>query len=180
MTQTHTEARPTTARHTRVTSPLGDVVLVAREAALVGAYFDGQRYLPEAWTFGPRVDPGADPVLGLAAEQLAEYFAGERRAFDLPLAPRGDAFAQRVWALLCAIPYGATTTYGALAEQVGGRGLAQAVGQSVGHNPISVIVPCHRVLGSDGSLTGYAGGLDRKRALLALEEPAEVTATRLF
>ena len=99
---------------------------------------------------------------------------------DTSIATAGDEFSERVWALLKEIPYGETTTYGALAAALGNPRLAQRVGQCVGHNPISVIIPCHRVVGADGSLTGYAGGLDRKRRLLDLEEPPEVAAARLF
>lgn len=98
----------------------------------------------------------------------------------MPTRTGGDEFFEQVWALLCEIPYGQTTTYGALAERLGDRRLAQRVGQAVGRNPISILIPCHRVLGADGSLTGYAGGLDRKRFLLELEEPVEASASRLF
>ena len=122
----------------------------------------------------------ADPVLAAAAVQLGEYFVGERTVFDLPLAPRGDDFQRKVWALLCEIPYGETRSYGQLARALGDVNLSQAVGWANGRNPISIIVPCHRVIGSDGSLVGYAGGLDRKRFLLSLEEPPAEQAHRLF
>lgn len=113
--------------------------------------------------------PAASGTARALAVQLAEYFDGRRRAFELPLAPGGSAFEREVWDVLTSIPYGATTTYGAIAERLGGRATARAVGGAVGANPIAVVVPCHRVVGADGSLTGYGGGLDRKRALLALE-----------
>ena len=120
------------------------------------------------------------PLLQETEEQLNEYFAGARREFDLPLAPRGEPFQRRVWDLLGTIPYGETRSYGDLARELGDVGYAQAVGAANGRNPIAVVVPCHRVIGADGSLTGYAGGLERKRSLLALEEPAAADAGRLF
>lgn len=112
--------------------------------------------------------------------ELDEYLAGQRTQFTIAVQPQGNDFSQEVWALLQEIPYGETMTYGEIAQQLGNKHLAQRVGQVVGRNPVSIIIPCHRVIGSDGSLTGYAGGLDRKRFLLELEEPAEVTETRLF
>lgn len=163
--------------HTRIPTPLGELLLVAESGALTGLYFPDHRYPPAADSIGA---DGSDPVFNDAAHQLAEYFAGERTDFDLPLAPRGDEFSQAVWAILCAIPFGETTSYGAIARELGNPALAQRVGQAVGHNPISIIVPCHRVLGADGSLTGFAGGLERKRFLLELEEPVSAKAERLF
>ena len=163
-------------RHNVVDTPLGQVTLVATGDAITGLYFRHHWYRPA--DLGARVEQ--DPLLAEAAGQVAAYLTGERQGFDLPLATAGNAFQERVWALLTQIPYGATTTYGALAEQLGDKSLAQAVGRAVGHNPISVIVPCHRVVGSTGALTGYAGGLARKQFLLALEEPSPVAAGRLF
>jgi methylated-DNA-[protein]-cysteine S-methyltransferase len=121
-----------------------------------------------------------DALLRLAAAQLHQYLAGERTSFDLPTATSGDPFQERVWRLLRDIPRGETVTYGELAVQLGDKSLAQSVGQAVGRNPLSVIVPCHRVVGADGRLTGYAGGLKRKQFLLDLEEPALAKAGRLF
>lgn len=167
-------------RHTTLPTALGDLILSADGKALTGLYFPGHWHPPTAEQLGVEVEPDADPLLARARDQLTEYLAGERREFDLPLRTGGDDFSERVWALLCEIPYGATTTYGALAERLGSRGLAQRVGQCVGRNPLSILVPCHRVVGADGSLTGYAGGLKRKRTLLELEEPAERSAERLF
>jgi methylated-DNA-[protein]-cysteine S-methyltransferase len=161
--------------HTMVDTRLGPVTLVADGEAITGLYFPHHWYRPA--DLGERAE---HPLLSEAAGQLGAYLAGERDGFDLPLATAGNAFQEQVWALLKQIPYGQTTTYGALARQLGDKSLAQAVGQAVGHNPISVIVPCHRVVGSTGALTGYAGGLDRKQFLLALEEPAPVAAGRLF
>lgn len=163
-------------RHTVIGTPVGDLTAVADEAGLTGLYFVGRRHHPGSERLGERTDDGFDEV----RRQLAEYFAGDRTAFDLPLAPAGSEFEHRVWGLLREIPYGETRSYGQLARELGDPGLAQAVGLANGRNPISVIVPCHRVIGADGSLTGYAGGLDRKRYLLELEEPAEVSAGRLF
>jgi methylated-DNA-[protein]-cysteine S-methyltransferase len=162
--------------HTTIESALGDLTVVAEADQLTGLYFAEHRRAPSIDTLGDRDDAGFEEV----RRQLGEYFAGERREFDLFVAPAGDAFQQRVWRLLTRIPYGQTRSYGDLAEQLGDPALAQAVGAANGRNPMSVIVPCHRVVGADGSLVGYAGGLERKRHLLALEEPAQVKADRLF
>lgn len=162
-------------RHALLPTALGELTLVADESVLVGCYFPGQRH-----DGGPQLLAAEDPVLAAAAQQLGEYFAGQRRVFQLPLPPLGERFEERVWALLRDIDYGRTVTYGSIAEQVGGRGYSQRVGQAVGRNPWSIIVPCHRVIGADGSLTGYAGGLHRKRALLELEGVLPSAADRLF
>lgn len=154
--------------HTLIDSPLGDLTLVARDGALTGVYYPDHARRPDAATFGNRVSRGFEGVV----EQLTEYFAGERTAFDLRLAPSGNAFQHKVWALLRSIPYGETRTYGQLAEALGNKALAREVGAANAGNPISVIVPCHRVVGADGRLVGYAGGLDRKRFLLDLEGAA--------
>jgi methylated-DNA-[protein]-cysteine S-methyltransferase len=150
-----------------IASPLGAVTLAATDAGLAGAWFERQRHWPD--TSGWQDDPG-HPVLREAAAQLADYFAGRRQHFDLPLdLSHGTAFQQSVWQALLAIPAGRTTSYGAISAGIGNPAAVRAVGAAVGRNPISVIVPCHRVLGTDGSLTGYAGGLERKSALLELE-----------
>jgi len=151
---------------------LGEMIALAEQGNLCGLHFAGGKHAPEcgeAW----REDPD-HPLFSALRGQLDSYFAGQLRVFDLPLAPRGTAFQMAVWVLLRRIPAGTTTTYGALARQLAGQRegrlpAAQAVGGAVGHNPIAIIIPCHRVVGADGSLTGYAGGLDRKAALLALE-----------
>ncbi|MET9227868.1 methylated-DNA--[protein]-cysteine S-methyltransferase [Lentzea sp. NPDC003310] len=162
--------------HAIVDSPVGELTLVGEGTALLGLYFDGHLRTPRVTDLGPRTADGfAD-----ARRQLDEYFAGTRRTFDLELAPRGSAFERKVWALLTRIPYGETRTYGQLAAELGDPAAAQAVGNANGWNPISIIVPCHRVVGSAGSLTGYAGGLDRKRYLLSLEEPPAEEDGRLF
>lgn len=143
-------------------TPLGDLLLVAVDGALTKAHF--------APYDEPESSPTPDePVLVEAARQLAEHFAGERTDFDLPLAPPGTPFQQRVWGELRRIPYGVTTTYGELAERLGDPRCVRAVGLANGRNPIAVVVPCHRVIGSDGKLRGYAGGIERKQRLLALE-----------
>jgi len=148
-------------------SPLGGVLLAATADGLAGTWFDGQRHAPDTrgWQ-----DDDDHPVLREATTQLQDYFAGQRSRFELPLdLSHGTPFQQAVWQALLAIPPGRTTSYGTLGTQIGRPAAVRAVGAAVGRNPISVIVPCHRVLGADGGLTGYAGGLDRKKALLALE-----------
>jgi methylated-DNA-[protein]-cysteine S-methyltransferase len=157
---------------TVVASPIGPLTLVAAGAGLAGVYMDAQRHLPAAAVLGEPASQdgrGAAP-LAAAASQLAEYFAGERTGFDLPLVMDGTDFQRRVWAALRDIPYGETISYGELAGRIGNASASRAVGLANGKNPVAVIVPCHRVVGSDGSLTGYGGGLDRKRFLLALEQ----------
>jgi methylated-DNA-[protein]-cysteine S-methyltransferase len=157
-----------TATHTTIDSPIGELTLVARDRTLSGVYFPGHWYPPDPATLGTRDDDGfAD-----ATQQLGEYFAGARSSFELATATAGDPFARSVWALIDAIPYGETTTYGEIARTLGDVALARRVGGAVGHNPLSIVVPCHRVVGKDGRLTGYAGGLERKRFLLDLERPA--------
>lgn len=142
-------------------SPLGPILLEEEGGAVTGLRFCGQ----EVPAQGP-----VSPVLAQAAAQLAEYFAGQRQSFTLPLAPRGTPFQQEVWRALCAIPYGQTRSYGQLAAALGRPSAARAVGGACRRNPIWLMIPCHRVVGASGSLTGYAGGLERKKALLALEQ----------
>jgi methylated-DNA-[protein]-cysteine S-methyltransferase len=152
---------------TRWESPLGTMIVAATARGLAGLWFEGQRHLPDhsAWQ---RDDN--HPVLRQAVAQLAQYFSGKRTAFDLPLDLQGGTtFQQSVWRALLAIPRGRTTSYGVLGQRIGAPGAARAVGAAVGRNPLGIVVPCHRVLGADGSLTGYAGGLERKTALLRLE-----------
>ncbi|GAA1138931.1 methylated-DNA--[protein]-cysteine S-methyltransferase [Ornithinicoccus hortensis] len=154
-----------------VGSPIGTLTLVADGDRLAGVYMEAHRHAPPPEAWGPRVDPGqAPPVLRDTASQLSAYFAGELTHFDLPLAPAGTEFQQRVWSTLRTIPYGTTWSYAQLAERIGAPGAARAVGLANGRNPISIVVPCHRVVGADGSLTGYGGGVERKRTLLLLEE----------
>lgn len=161
-------------RHTRVDTDLGTLTLVADGDRLTGVYFPHHWYLPSGETFGTFVDAAGDALFTQVAAELGDYLAGRRTSFDVPTAAVGDAFQLRVWALLDEIPHGTTTTYGDLAERLGDRSLARDVGQAVGRNPLSVIVPCHRVVGKGGRLTGYAGGLRRKSFLLDLEKAAEM------
>lgn len=169
-------------RHALLRTGLGDLTAVVDEGAeggsvLVGLYFPGHWTLPEKGLLGP-LTATEEPVLVQLAEELEEYLAGGRRTFEVPVELRGGGHHLRVWERLTRIPYGETVTYGQLADELGGA--AQAVGRAVGANPLSVLVPCHRVVGSDGSLTGYAGGLERKRRLLALEEPTAQERDALF
>ena len=167
-------------RYAVIDSPLGDLTLVADGNALIGLYFRHHWYRPAADTFGPPVDARSDHLLAVAQEQLTDYLAGERTEFELPIAARGNDLQMRVWDRLTIIPFGDTVTYGDIAAELADGTTAQEVGAAVGRNPISIIVPCHRVVGRNGKLTGYAGGLERKKFLLDLEEPAELRAARLF
>lgn len=167
-------------RHAVLHSSLGDLTMVVDDDGLRAIWFPRHWHLDPGVDLGTRVGIASDAVLDATATQLSEYLAGERTTFTVPLAPRGDAFSERVWQLLREIPYGETTTYGSIAERLGNRHLAQRVGQVVGRNPISIIVPCHRVVGADGGLTGYAGGVERKQALLDLEQPDAAARGRLF
>jgi methylated-DNA-[protein]-cysteine S-methyltransferase len=156
--------------HCRLRTRLGEIVLTSDGKALTGLYFEGQKHAPEVGSQW-RLDERAAPF-SRAREQLEAYADGRLRAFDLPLALAGTPFRQRVWEALRLVPYGETISYLALARRIGAPKAVRAVGAAVGRNPVSVIVPCHRIVGSDGSLTGYAGGLERKRWLLAHESGA--------
>lgn len=147
---------------TTMTSPVGELLLTSNGDALTTVYFEDPKYGPTS-TDGWIRD---DSVLAEARQQLEEYFRGERTEFDLALAPKGTDFQRSVWRALTEIPYAATTSYGAIAARIGKPSASRAVGAANGRNPISIIVPCHRVIGSGGDLTGYGGGLDRKRWLL--------------
>jgi methylated-DNA-[protein]-cysteine S-methyltransferase len=148
-------------------SPVGELTLVASDAGLVAVLWPDDR--PGRVPLPDDVADGPHPVLEAAATQLAEFFAGTRTDFALPLAPAGTPFQRKVWDLLATVPHGTTTTYGELAAEVGGPSKARAVGAAVGRNPLSIVVPCHRVVGASGALTGFAGGLPAKRWLLAHE-----------
>lgn len=165
-----TTATTTSTRHVVIDSPIGPLTLVRDGDGLTGLYYPGHWTRPDQTAFGPRVEPSDDHGFDEAIAQLGEYFAGKRREFDLSLNPRGSNTARQVWQLLTEIPYGQTTAYGALAGKVGSDVDARDIGGLVGANPLSIFIPCHRVVGSNGKLTGYAGGLDRKRYLLELEE----------
>ena len=167
-------------QHVVFDSPLGPLTAVENDAGLAGVYMAEHKRGPARETIGERVSVSGSPVLAATAAQLGEYFAGSLREFSLPLAPAGSAFQQRVWAVLREIPYGELRSYGELAAILGDPSMAQAVGSANGRNPISIIVPCHRVVGSDGSLVGYAGGLERKQFLLELENPARTRTETLF
>jgi methylated-DNA-[protein]-cysteine S-methyltransferase len=153
-------------QHTVTDSPYGPLTLVADDGVLCGLYMTGQRHRPPQETFGPR----DDTLLADAKEQLAAYFAGELRQFTLMLRLHGTPFQRGVWGQLARIPFGETRSYGELADALGSPKASRAVGLANGKNPVGIIVPCHRVVGSDGSLTGYGGGLDRKRRLLDFEQ----------
>ncbi|MPW15405.1 methylated-DNA--[protein]-cysteine S-methyltransferase [Paraburkholderia sp. CNPSo 3157] len=151
-------------------SPLGDILLRAEDDALTGVFFVGQKYFPAADAALTTLAPSR--VLHQAREQLGEYFVGERQQFTLRLRMLGSAFQRDVWEQLVAIPYGETASYGSIARRLGlPLSASRAVGAANGRNPISIVVPCHRVISSAGDLTGYAGGLHRKEALLTLERP---------
>jgi methylated-DNA-[protein]-cysteine S-methyltransferase len=147
-------------------SPQGTVILTATAKGLAGVYFKGQKHFPKQrdWQRDPR-----NALLNQAKRELAEYFAGKRRHFSVALDPHGTSFQRSVWKQIAKVGFGKTLTYGELAKRAGHPGSARAAGAATGRNPISIIVPCHRIMGSNGALTGYAGGLHRKRALLALE-----------
>jgi methylated-DNA-[protein]-cysteine S-methyltransferase len=147
-------------------SPQGTMILTATPKGLAGVYFKGQKHFPKQrdWQRDPR-----HAVLRQAKRELAEYFAGKRTHFSVALDPQGTDFQRSVWKQIAKVGFGKTLTYGELARRAGHPGSARAAGAATGRNPIGIIVPCHRIMGSDGSLTGYAGGLGRKRALLALE-----------
>ncbi len=161
-----TQTGPVTAEHTVLATRLGDLTIVRDHDQLTGLYFRHHWYRPDPAAFGPRSDRG----FGNVSDQLEEYLAGRRTIFDLPLGPRGTEFQLRVWELVTQIGYGHTTSYGELARRLGRDVTAQQVGAAVGRNPLSILIPCHRVIGSTGKLTGYAGGLKRKRDLLDLEQ----------
>jgi methylated-DNA-[protein]-cysteine S-methyltransferase len=153
----------------RVDGPLGEMLLVATPdgGALCGLYLERQKYYPPPtvdWRMAPRL-----PLFARAASQLREYFTGERTAFDLPLAPDGTPFQREVWSAIRDVPFGTTISYAELARRCGRPSAVRAAGAATGRNPMTIVVPCHRIMGSGGALTGYAGGLDRKRFLLALE-----------
>ena len=154
-------------RHTTIDSPIGPLLLIADRQALTGIYLDSERGAPRPEQLGED-DPG-HPVLAAAAMQLAEYFAGERQDFDVPLTAAGTDFQQLVWAELVEIPYGETISYGELARRVGKPSASRAVGLANGRNPVPIMVPCHRVIGANGTLTGYGGGIERKQWLLTHE-----------
>jgi methylated-DNA-[protein]-cysteine S-methyltransferase len=153
------------ATHTVLATRLGHVTVVQEAGTLTGLYFPRHWPRPDRTAFGPHADEGFEDV----ARQLGEYLAGERNVFELPVKVKGTEFDRRVWDLISRVPYGQTTTYGDLARSLGAGTDPRDVGSAVGRNPLCIVIPCHRVIGSTGKLTGYAGGLDRKRTLLQIE-----------
>jgi methylated-DNA-[protein]-cysteine S-methyltransferase len=162
--------------HTTIASRLGDLTVVARGAAVVGLYFRSHWHQPDPASFCPRADVGFDAV----RDQIGQYLAGHRQEFTVPVATNGDEYQERVWALVRQIPYGECATYGDLARQLGDGTTPQEVGAALGRNPVCILVPCHRVVGAGGKLTGYAGGQTRKRFLLDLEAEVSGRTRRLF
>ncbi|MEV7288835.1 methylated-DNA--[protein]-cysteine S-methyltransferase [Streptomyces sp. NPDC093252] len=156
-----------TRTHTVIDSPYDPLTLVAEDGVLCGVYMTEQRHRPPEESFGDRAD--AAPAFAAAEEQLEAYFSGDLKDFDLEMHLIGTDFQRTVWDQLCRIPFGETRSYGDLADALGNPKASRAVGLANGKNPISIIVPCHRVIGAAGSLTGYGGGLDRKRRLLDFE-----------
>ncbi len=162
------------AVHTVLATTLGELTVVREGRAVTGLYFPRHWPRPDRAAFGARSDEGFEEV----ARQLGEYLDGDRSAFDLPVEVGGSEFDRRVWELVADVPYGQTTTYGELARSLGARAEPRDVGAAVGRNPLCIIIPCHRVVGATGRLTGYAGGLDRKRALLEIEHAGALRAGR--
>lgn len=167
-------------RHATISTAIGDLTLVAAGDALIGIYFPHHWVGADRATRGVEVAVDNDPVLSTAAGQLREYLAGERSDFTIKTAADGEEFQRRVWAILHEIAFGETVTYGAIAEKLGDKSLARMVGKAVGSNPLSIVVPCHRVVGAGGKLTGYAGGLERKQHLLSLEGALPAQTEALF
>lgn len=162
--------------HTTIASPVGDLTVVATSGSVIGVYFPDHWSRPDRSSFGAPTESGFDEV----RDQLAEYFSGERQAFDVRRHGEGDELQQKVWELIDQVPYGETSTYGELAQMMGDGTTAQEVGAAVGRNPLSILVPCHRIVGRGGKLTGYAGGLSRKQFLLDLEAATVGHPGRLF
>ena len=160
------------AAHTVLATSLGELTVVREEEAVTGLYFPRHWPRPDRTAFGPRSDDGFEEV----ARQLGEYLDGDRNEFDLPLKVSGSDFDRRVWDLIGGVPYGETTTYGRLAHSLGTGTEPRDVGAAVGRNPVCILIPCHRVVGATGRLTGYAGGLDRKRILLEIEHAGALRA----
>jgi methylated-DNA-[protein]-cysteine S-methyltransferase len=155
---------------TTVESPLGAIRIDANADAILGVYFSGQRWEPAPI---PDAQNEHTAIIRQCSRQLNEYFSGNRNRFDLPLAPQGTPFQQSVWQQIASIESGALLSYGTIAQRIGRPSASRAVGAATGRNPISIIIPCHRVVGASGQLTGYAGGLDRKTFLLKLESPQQ-------
>jgi methylated-DNA-[protein]-cysteine S-methyltransferase len=164
------------AAHTTIQSSLGDLTVVTRDGAVTGLYFPHHWHMPDRGGFGQYREAGFEEI----RHQLGEYLAGQRRDFDVPVTAACSPQQRRVWNLITRIPYGETVSYGEIGRELGGGITPQEVGAAVGLNPVCILIPCHRVVGASGSLTGYAGGLRRKRALLDLEQDAVGRSARLF
>jgi methylated-DNA-[protein]-cysteine S-methyltransferase len=177
---TATAGGSSSAVHTVLTTSLGELTVVMQDGAVIGLYFPRHWPRPDRAAFGPRSDQGFEE----AGRQIGEYLRGERRSFELPLKVSGSEFDRQVWELVAGVPYGETTSYGALARSLGAGAEPRDVGAAVGRNPLCIIIPCHRVVGATGNLTGYAGGLSRKRTLLEIEHTGAMSAgpapTRLW
>ena len=156
----------------KFSSPLGEILIASRGEEITGLWFTGQKYDRAGLGDVVPAEPENSPALSAALRWLEEYFRGEEPKIEITLNPQGTAFQKRVWRELLTIPYGETLSYGALAKRLGSS--PRAVGAAVGRNPISLLIPCHRVLGSDGSLTGYAGGVERKKFLLEQEKNSKL------
>ena len=169
MTTTTTNTTNRQLARTSMASPIGELTILATDDAVVAIRWDHEPFDVRLTADVVDVEHGRHAVLDEAVRQLDEYFAGERLEFELPLEPNGTPFQRQAWTALCTIPYGETISYGEQARRIGPAADPRAVGQANGRNPIAVIVPCHRVIGADGSLTGYGGGVERKRLLLELE-----------
>ncbi|MFC8303916.1 methylated-DNA--[protein]-cysteine S-methyltransferase [Specibacter sp. NPDC057265] len=167
-------------QHAVFDSPLGPLTAVENDAGLAAVYMADHKRRPGLETLGPQLSAADSPVLAATIEQLGEYFHGGRKEFSLPLSPLGSVFAHRVWEVLRSIGYGELRTYSQVAALLGNPAMAQAVGAANSRNPLSIIVPCHRVVGAAGSLVGYAGGMARKQFLLELEDPSRVQTAPLF
>lgn len=166
--------------HAQIQTPLGEMLLATNGQALTGAWFLGQKHFPTPDTIGAPAPLADSPILAQAKKELDQYFTGERTVFDVPLALDGSDFQLAVWAAVRDVPFGYTTTYGAISKIVGPGAPAQAVGQAVGRNKLLIFIPCHRVIASTGKPTGYAGGLEKKEFLLAHEAPAPEEMGMLF
>jgi methylated-DNA-[protein]-cysteine S-methyltransferase len=176
LTVDHTSVGTGATKHSTIASRLGDLTVVGREGVVVGVYFPGHWTRPDSAGFGARSDPGFAAIRA----QIGEYLAGDRQEFAVPMATDGDEHQERIWSLVAQIPYGTTATYGDLALRLGDSTTPQEIGAVVARNPVCLLVPCHRVVGAGGKLTGYAGGLARKRLLLDLEAEVAGRAGKLF
>jgi methylated-DNA-[protein]-cysteine S-methyltransferase len=162
--------------HKKIKSPVGELTVIVTEKNLVAVLWENEKR--ESKVLLEKSKPGSNEIIKKAEKQLSEYFKGQRKVFDLPLEFSGTVFQKRVWQALTEIPYGQTMSYGALARKIGSPNTQRAVGASNGKNPVSIVVPCHRVIGSDGKLTGFAGGLKNKSYLLNLETSGMGNALR--